>query len=92
MSMDLKDMFLMTPMSEPEYMKCHYRYFPSDIRKRYKLDDIVHNDFIYIKIKKGLFGLKQAAILAYKQLSALLKAGGYVPIIGSLGMWKHNTK
>ena len=66
-------MFLMTTMSEPEYMKCNYRYFPTDIRKRYNLDSIVHNDFVYIKIKKGLFGLKQAALLAYKNLTALLK-------------------
>ena len=92
MSLDLKDMFLMTIMTDPEYMKCQYKYFPSDIRKRYNLDNIVHNDFIYIKIKKGLFGLKQAALLAYQQLTTLLKAGGYSPIIGSLGMWKHKTR
>ena len=92
MSMDLKDMFLMTPMNNPEYMKCHYRYLPEDIRQRYNLDSIVHNNFIYIRIKKGLFGLKQSALLAYQQLSAILKEGGYTPIIGSLGMWKHPTK
>ena len=73
MSMDLKDMFLMTPMNNPEYMKCHYRYFPEDIRRRYNLDSVVHNNFIYIKIKKGLFGLKQSALLAYQQLSEIKK-------------------
>ena len=92
MSMDLKDMFLMTPMSDPEYMKCQYRYFPADIIKRYNLDALVHNNFIYIKIKKGLFGLKQAAILAYHLLSKILITNGYKPIIGSLGMWKHSTR
>ena len=92
-SMDLKDMFLHTPMEHPEYMQAHYRYFPTDIRKRYNLDSFLHSDgYVYIKIKRGMYGLKQAAILAYDHLSTLLKAGGYSPIIGSLGMWKHHTR
>ena len=32
LSMDLKDMFLNTPMKEPEYMKIPYKYFPSDLK------------------------------------------------------------
>ena len=35
MSLDLKDMFLMTPMKDPEFMKVNYKYFPHDIRQRY---------------------------------------------------------
>ena len=92
MSMDLQNMFLMTPMEHPEYMKCKYKYFPQDIRDKYNLDAKVHNDFIYIKIKKGMFGLKQAALLAYQHLSEILRAGGYIPIVGSLGMWTHPTR
>ena len=81
-------MFLHTVMEEPEYMKVNYKYFPLDIRERYNLDELVHsNDYVYIKIQKGMYGLKQAAILAYTQVSTLLKKAGYQPIIGSLGMW-----
>ena len=62
---DIRDMFLASPMARPEYMKVHYHHFPHDIRKRYKLDGKVHSDgYIYIKIKKGMYGLKQAALLA----------------------------
>ena len=63
-SMDLKDMFLHTPMENPEYMKVPFRFFPEDIRQQYGLYNMVHNDFIYIKIKGGMYGLKQAALLA----------------------------
>ena len=31
MSLDLKDMFLMTPMAKPECMKVPFKYFPEDI-------------------------------------------------------------
>ena len=64
--MDLKDMFLHTPMEQPEYMKVELKYFPADIIQRYELNKIVHKDRnVYIKIINGMYGLKQAAVLAY---------------------------
>ena len=56
-------------MQRPEYMKVPIRYFPNDIQDKYNLQSIVTtNGFIYIKIKKGMYGLKQAAALAYNNL------------------------
>ena len=49
-TMDLKDMFLHTIMTEPEYMKVHYKYFPTDICQKYTLHNKVHNGYIYVKI------------------------------------------
>ena len=92
LSMDLKDMFLHTPMERPEYMKVPLKYFPPDIITKYALHKLVHRGYIYIKIIKGMYGLKQAAVLAYNNLSKLLEAAGYQPIINSLGMWKHASR
>ena len=39
-----------------------------------------------------MYGLKQASVLAYQHLSKLLNDGGYKQILGSLGMWKHETR
>ena len=39
-----------------------------------------------------MYGLNQASVLAYYQLSSRLTNDGYQPIIGSLGIWKHNTR
>ena len=93
MSADLKDFFLATPMDGEEYMKVQYKHFPNDIRKRYKLDQkVTDNEYIYIKIKRGMYGLKQAAILAYQELKKNLKTYGYHPIIGTVGLWQHETR
>ena len=92
MSINLRNMFLMTLTKEPEYMKVNYKYFPRDIREKYALDSIQHNGHIYCKIKKGMYQLKQAAVLAFNQLSKLLRDADYTPIIGSNGMWKHSTR
>ena len=46
----------------------------------------------FFKIKKGMYGLKQAAIQAYEQLSERLQIAGYKPIIANTGVWKHETR
>ena len=93
MSCDLKDFFLASPMKQPKYMKMKYSIFPPDIIKKYNLDKLVTNDgFIYIKIKKGMYGLQEAAVLAYDQLSGFLNKYGYKHVPGTAGLWKHDTK
>ena len=39
-----------------------------------------------------MYGLKQAAILAYDQLKQHLGSHGYFPIIGTTEMWEHETR
>ena len=59
LTLDLKDMFLHTPMDRPEYMRVPLRYFPADIIQKYGLDKLVHtNGYVYIKIIKAMYGLK----------------------------------
>ena len=79
---DLKDFFLATPMEDPEFMRVKYKYFPTDIRQRYNIDDLISTDgYVYIKIKKGMYGLKQAAVLAYNHLVQHLASSGYQPAL-----------
>ena len=69
MSCDLKYFFLKTPISRAEYMRIHSKYFPPDIRDQYEIEGLIAADgYVYIKIIKGMYGLKQAAIIAYNQL------------------------
>ena len=91
-TLDLKDMFLHMKMDDPEYMKVSLKYFPPDIIQRYNLHALIHNGYITMRINKGMYGLKQAALLAYETVSSLLINGGYTPIAGSLGLWTHKTR
>ena len=93
LSLDLKDYFLASPMKNPEYMKVHISKFPSDIIQQYHLHSLVTKDgYIYIKIKKGMYGLRQAAILAYDQLVKFMKHYGYSPEMHTVGLWSHDSK
>ena len=82
----------MSWMQEPEYMRIAYKYFPPDIIQRYHLQDkVAADEYIYIKIKRGMYGLKQAAILAHQQLVKNLAPFGYHPIPNT-NFWKHTTR
>ena len=39
-----------------------------------------------------MYGLKQAAILAYDNLKTNLQPFGYSPVVGTVGLWKHATR
>ena len=41
----------------------------NDIIKKYNLHDIFHNEYVYFKIKMGMYGLPEAGILDNKLLN-----------------------
>ena len=89
-AIDLKDFFLNTPMDKPEYIRIHKKYFSPNFVSTYKLHDkIAPDNHIYCGVKKGMYGLKQAAILAYKLLVKRLAIDGYYPIPLTNGLFAH---
>ena len=91
MSLDIKDFFLATPMKTNKYMRISMEVLPQDIIERYDLLRKAVNGYVYVKIKKGMYGLKEAAVLAYNQLVKFLEEHGYYPEIGTAGLWSHKT-
>ena len=80
LTLDIKDFFLCSTLESPEYMRIKAKYFSQDFREKYNLHQKNNKDgFIYCIIQRGMYGLKQAAILAYKQLVKNLKKDGYKP-------------
>ena len=79
-------------MTRPEFMKIPIHHIPADMIEKYNLNEKTHNGYVYIKIKRGMYGLKQAAHLAFEQLKAHLAPHGYFPVEHSPGLWYHTTK
>lgn len=93
LSADLKDFFLASPMKRPEFMKVHISKFLPDIIQQYNLNELKdEKGFVYIKIQKGMYRLKQAALLAYLQLVTFLKSHGYYPEKHCMRIWSHKTR
>ena len=55
------------------------------------MDFVEKDDFIYIDIREGMYGIKQADCIAFDCLLKLMKARGYYPLRSNPGIWCHET-
>jgi hypothetical protein len=90
MMMDIKNYYLGTPLPRFEYMKMLLSRFPEEIIQKYNLKALAVDGWVYIEIRKGMYGLKQAGLLA-NQLLQRLSPFGYYPARLTPGLWLHNT-
>ncbi len=90
-SADIKNMYLETPLDQYEYMKIPIALLPDNIIKHYKLQEKVLNGYVYMEIRKGMYGLPQASILANKLVKEQLARHGYTEQPHTPGLWKHIT-
>jgi hypothetical protein len=64
--------------------------FPDDaILEQYNLMDLQVNGFVYVEIRRGMYGLTQAGCLANDYLREFLEPHGYVPCPITPGLWQH---
>jgi hypothetical protein len=92
MSIDIKNFYLGTPMQRYEYMRMPINLFPTEIIEAYDLLPLVNNGYMYIEIRRGMYGLPQAGILAQQLLQTRLAKHGYRPCCHTHGLWRHDTR
>jgi hypothetical protein len=79
MMMDMKNYYMGTPLSRFEYMNMLLSRFPEEIIQKYNLNALAVDGWVYIEIRKGMYGLKQAGLLANQLLQARLAPFIYYP-------------
>ena len=92
MTADVGNFYLNTILDRYEYMFLPYDIIPKEIVEQYELDKLIHNGKIYMEIRKGMYGLPQAGIIANKKLQKILEPHGYYPCRFTAGLWKHKTR
>ena len=74
-------------------MKFHISTIPQEIIDEFNLPKIVDNNgFVYVKIVKVMYGLKQAVIIAHKALIHNLAPFGYHTARHTPVIWQHETR
>jgi hypothetical protein len=89
MMMDIKNYYLGTTLPRFEYMKMLLSRFPEDIVDKYNLGALAVDGWVYIEIRKCMYGLKQAGLLANQLLQTRLEPFGYYPARHTPGLWLH---
>jgi hypothetical protein len=92
MMMDIKKYYLGTPLPRFEYMKMLISRFPDEIIQKYNLNALAVDGWVYIEIRKCMYGLKQAGLLANQLLQTCLAPFGYFPARHTPGLWLHRTR
>ncbi len=93
MRLDIKNFYLNMPMSRYKYVHIKINDVPKEIGKQYNLREKVDSEgHIYIEVKKGMYGLPQAGILAQKLLEKQLNKHGYMQNKAIPGLWTHQLR
>jgi hypothetical protein len=92
MMMDIKNYYVGTPLPHYEYTRMLLSFFPEEIMDRYNLKVLAVEGWVYIEIRKGMYGLKQAGFLANQLLQKPLAPFGYYPARDIPGLWLHKTR
>ena len=90
--MDIKNIYLGTPMDDYEYMKMPLKMFPEHVRKQYNLLEHEKGGYVYLKIRRAIYGLPQAGRLANQQLKEFLKPHGYYKVEHTPGLWQNKWR
>jgi hypothetical protein len=90
---DVKNFYLETPMERYEYMCLPVHLIPDEFLQAYHLQDkIYYKGYLYLEIRKGMYGLSQAGILANQLLRKRLAPHGYTEAKHTPGLWTHHTR
>jgi len=74
---DIKDYYLMTPLTRSEYLRIPVKMIPLEIIEKYGLHPYIHHDKVLFEVTQGMYGLPQAGLLAQQRLITHLATAGY---------------
>jgi hypothetical protein len=92
MMMDINNYYLGTPLPRSEYMKMLLPHFPEEIIQKYNLNALAIDGWVNIEIRKGMYGLNQAGLLANHLLQTRLAPFWYYPAPHTPGLWLQKTR
>lgn len=79
-------------MEKYMYMKTPLKYITQEIMGEYDINSIASNSFVCVEIRKGMYGIKEAGIIAFKHLVQNLAPHDSHPYKHAPDPWTHKTR
>ena len=89
--MDITNFYLGTPMAYYQYMRILAADIPQEVMDEYNFT-VESDGYVYFEVRRGMYGLKEAGIIAFRQLVQKLAPFGYSPMKYTPGLWRHATR
>jgi hypothetical protein len=93
MTMDISNFYLNTPLKRKEYLRMKLSDMPENVIEHYKLRGLATKDgYVFVAVKRGMYGLPNAGILAQELLEKRLNKHGYHQSKYTPGLWTHESR
>jgi hypothetical protein len=91
MCLDIKNFYLTARLEYFECMQMPLVLFPEWIQEQYNLKLLAYNGYVNLEMRRAVWGLPQAGILANKRLQCKLAPFGYFKHVNTPGLWYHES-
>ena len=68
-SVDITDHYLQSSIHSYHYMRVSLKYVTTEIHREYDIMNIVEKGYVYIKIRKRMYGIKEAGIFNFNYMN-----------------------
>ncbi len=92
MCLNIGNFYLTAALEYFEYMGMPLALFPEWIIAQYNLKELALNGYVHLKMRKAVWGLPQAGILANKRLKWKLAPFRYYECVNTPGLWYHVSR
>ena len=92
MCMDVKYFYLNNRMERDKYIMILISMIPQEFLEKYNLTEKAYNAYIYTRVTKGMYVLRQAGRISYYALVKKLYPYGYRPSRKNPRLWKQNSR
>ena len=90
MTIDIHFFYLNTPLARYKYLRLKLTNLPEDVIKKYGLQKKATSDgFVHVEIRKGMYGLPQAGLLAHGLLEQRFQTHRYTQSKATSGFWTY---
>jgi hypothetical protein len=87
MCLDIRNFYLTAALEYLEYMQIPLALYPAWIVEQYNLKMHALNGYVHLEMRRAVWGLPQAGILANKRLRRKLAPFGYYECVNTPGLW-----
>ena len=92
MCLDIKNFYLTAKLDYFEYMRMPLSLFPIWTQEQYNMKELALDGYVHLEMRRAVWGLPQAGILANKRLRRKLAPFGYYEHTRTPGLWYHESR
>ena len=91
LGIEISNFYLSTNVPYHQYMQVHPSKILKEIWDEYDIN-IAPDGFVYLEIRKGMYGLKESGVLEFNKLLKATAPHVYKTMPNTTGLWIHKTR